>query len=375
MNAMDGSPGSAVAGPIHAHRGSGSRSFQGKDFGMADVVLAIGTSHSPMLNASVQEWELFEAREPTTKLRDRQGRPSSYEALLQEAGSRYDGQATPARFAERHAAAQSALDRLAAEIRDARLDALVVFGDDQKELFHEDNLPALMVYTGSTIAHRMRPPKPEWVEWFADVQSRYYPREEVWQQPADAALARHLAAALTDSDFDPALCERLPRNEGMGHAFAFVHQRLFGWNRPGFLPPAPRLEPAIPVVPIFINTYYPPNQPTPARCWRLGQVVREAIERWPGKARVGVLGSGGLSHFAIDEALDGRIVRALRERDRETLATLPRELLNSGNSEIRNWIAMAGAGEHLPHAWSEYIPAYRTPAGTGTGLCFSVARH
>lgn len=342
---------------------------------MADVVLAIGTSHSPMLNASVQEWGHFEQREPTTKLRDRQGRPSSYGALLQEAGGRYDGQATPAHFAERHGAAQAALDRLAAEIRAARLDALVVFGDDQKELFHEDNLPALMVYTGVAISHRMRPPKPEWVDWFAQVQGRYYPVDDSWQHPVDAPLANHLVEALVDAGFDPAVCERLPRDEGMGHAFAFVHQRLFGWHRPSFLPPMPRLEPAIPVVPIFINTYYPPNQPSPERCYQLGQAVRAAIGRWPGKARVGVLGSGGLSHFAIDEELDGRIVRALRDRDRNALVTLPREQLNSGNSEIRNWIAMAGAGEHLPHAWSEYIPAYRTPAGTGTGFCFAVARH
>jgi len=341
---------------------------------MADVVLAIGTSHSPMLNASVQEWECFEQREQTTKLLDRLGQPSSYAALLQEAGNRYDGQATPQRFYERHSAAQAALDRLAAEIRDARLDALVIFGDDQKELFREDNLPALMVYTGASIPHRARPPKPEWVDWFAQVQSRYYPKHEGWQHPVHETLAHHLVEALIDAEFEPAVCERFPRDEGMGHAFAFVHQRLFGWHRPDFLPPTPRLEPAIPVVPIFINTYYPPNQPTPARCYRLGQTVRAAIEHWPKSARIGVIGSGGLSHFAIDEELDGRIVRALRERDREALVTLPRTLLNSGNSEIRNWIAMAGAGEHLTHTWSEYIPAYRTPAGTGTGFCFAVSR-
>ena len=47
-------------------------------------------------------------------------------------------------------------------------------------------------------------------------------------------------------------------------------------------------------------------------------------------------------------------------------------MLNSGNSEIRNWICMAGATEHLSLRSLDYIPAYRTPAGTGTGLCFGV---
>jgi 3-O-methylgallate 3,4-dioxygenase len=32
---------------------------------------------------------------------------------------------------------------------------------------------------------------------------------------------------------------------------------------------------------------------------------------------------------------------------------------------------MAGASEHLALRSMEYIPAYRTPAGTGTGLCFA----
>jgi hypothetical protein len=342
---------------------------------MAKIVLAIGTSHSPMLNASVEEWSRFEQREPTTKLVDRQGRPSNYEALLKEANGRFDAECSPAKFAERHAAAQAALDRLAAEIRDARLDAIVVFGDDQKELFFEDNLPALMLYLGKTLPHKMRAPKKEWVDWFADVQGRYYPQEGCLQHPVDDELARHLVGALLDGDFDPSVCERLPRDEGQGHAFAFVYQRLFGYRRPAFLAPAPRTEPAIPIVPVFINTYYPPNQPTPRRCYALGRAVRAAVESFPKDARIGVLGSGGLSHFAVDAAFDQQIVQALRNRDGEALMQLPRHKLNSGNSEIRNWIAMAGAGEHLPFAWSEYIPAYRTPAGTGTGFCFAALRH
>ena len=70
-----------------------------------------------------------------------------------------------------------------------------------------------------------------------------------------------------------------------------------------FLPPADA-QPAIPIVPVFINTYFAPNQPPPARCHALGQAIRTAIESFPGDARVGVVGSGGLSHFAVDEEFD-----------------------------------------------------------------------
>jgi len=128
------------------------------------------------------------------------------------------------------------------------------------------------------------------------------------------------------------------------------------------------------VVPVFLNTYYPPNQPTPARCHAIGRAIRAAVESWPGSARVGVLASGGLSHFAIDEAFDRSIIDAFRSKDAAALAALPVKKLNSGNSEIRNWVAAAGALEHLPLAWVEYVPAYRSPAGTGTGLCFAAWR-
>jgi 3-O-methylgallate 3,4-dioxygenase len=74
----------------------------------------------------------------------------------------------------------------------------------------------------------------------------------------------------------------------------------------------------------------------------------------------------------VDEELDGRVMRALRERDAAALCALPRELLNAGNSEIRNWICMAGATEHLDLHSLAYFPGYRTPAGTGTGLCFGM---
>jgi 3-O-methylgallate 3,4-dioxygenase len=34
-------------------------------------------------------------------------------------------------------------------------------------------------------------------------------------------------------------------------------------------------------------------------------------------------------------------------------------------------VGIAGACEHLDLNWFEYVPGYRTPAGTGTGLSFA----
>ena len=44
--------------------------------------------------------------------------------------------------------AQAAIDHLKQSVRRAELDALIIVGDDQKELFHEDHLPAFLVYYG-----------------------------------------------------------------------------------------------------------------------------------------------------------------------------------------------------------------------------------
>jgi 3-O-methylgallate 3,4-dioxygenase len=99
--------------------------------------------------------------------------------------------------------------------------------------------------------------------------------------------------------------------------------------------------------------------------------VRKAVESFAGEARIGVLASGGLSHFLVDEDFDRAILKACADKDAAFLQSLPRNKLNAGSSEILNWVAVAAAVEHLDMSWSEYVPGYRTPAGTGTGLSFA----
>ena len=84
-----------------------------------------------------------------------------------------------------------------------------------------------------------------------------------------------------------------------------------------------------------------------------------------------MLASGGLSHFLVDEALDRAILKACADKNAAFLQQLPRNKLMAGSSEILNWIAVAGAVEHLDMDWFDYVPGYRTPAGTGTGMSFA----
>jgi 3-O-methylgallate 3,4-dioxygenase len=312
-----------------------------------------------MLNAPLADWTRFIERDRARAHLDKAGNPMTYEQLAALAGDSIAGELQPQVLAARHATAAAQVAKLAEVLRRAELDTLIVVGDDQKELYQTDNLPSVLVYHGKSIRNVPLAANHPGPDWSRAAAARYYERESPKDYPVDAELALHVIGHLVEQEFDVSVADTIADGYGEGHAFGFVHNRL--------------LEGAtVPVLPVFLNTYYPPNQPTPRRCHRLGQEIRRAVESLPRVARVGVIASGGLSHFTVDEELDGRIIRALRERDAQALYALPRQQLNSGNSEIRNWICMAGAVEHLALSSLEYIQAYRTPAGTGTGLCFAI---
>ena len=86
---------------------------------------------------------------------------------------------------------------------------------------------------------------------------------------------------------------------------------------------------------------------------------------------LGVMASGGLSHFVVDEAFDHALIDALRRKDMAFFRNAPLSKLMSGSSEMRNWICLAGALGTLELMWVSYVPGYRTPALSGTGLCFA----
>ena len=76
----------------------------------------------------------------------------------------------------------------------------------------------------------------------------------------------------------------------------------------------------VPVVPVFLNAYYPPNQPSPARCLALGRGDRARDRRRStADLRIGVLASGGLSHFVVDEAFDHAVIDAFKRHDTRIL--------------------------------------------------------
>jgi hypothetical protein len=325
---------------------------------MARLVAAFGSSHSTMLFSAAENWvALFDHVDCKAPIHDFDGTPRSFDEILQRTPPSAAAKISREAITERHKATNSAMDRLQADIAAAKLDVLVIVGDDQREIFKDACRPAIGIFYGESIRNAAAPTTAT-DDWYLLDQRRRLEDGGDRHYPCHPALGSHIIAGLVERDFDITAIKALVGEQFEGHAYSFIHRRYMG-ERP------------VPVVPVFLNTYYPPNQPTPQRCLQLGLAIRDLIASFPDDLRVGILASGGLSHFMVNEELDRNVIDAIKRQDCEALTSLPVKLLHSGSSEIRNWICVAAAAKDLKLDWISYVPAYRSRAMTGVGLCFA----
>ncbi len=315
---------------------------------MAQIVIGIGTSHSPQLSIRAKDWAYLLKKDETDPRLD-------YPGLLKRAKPGIQSELGEEKFRQRDEACLKAVSHLGDALRKANADVVVIFGDDQHEQFGDDNMPTFAIYHGKSIPvvrdSGVRP-----AGWKDAERNGWAETADEYANEDD--LANHLIRALNDEEFDIARCNRLRKEIGVGHAFSFLYRRLVPGSK-------------IPIVPMMVNTYYPPNQPTPKRCYAFGQAVRRAIESWQTDKRVALMASGGLSHVVIDEEIDQMTIDGLKNKKPEVLFRLPRERLEGGTSEILNWVALAGAMEDREMKYLEYVTTYRSPAATGCGMGFA----
>ena len=333
---------------------------------MARIVLGIGSSHSPMLSTPADQWgQRVDADKQNPALAFRGEEHSFDELVARRAGEDLHHQLSPDMWRRRHDSCQRAIDRLADKLTEISPDIAVVIGNDQRELFTEDNTPAFTVYWGETIENRPRtaeqtarlPPG------IAIAERGHAPPEDT-VYPGLPALGRHIIEQLMADAFDVSTSNRLPAGSGyvngVPHAFGFIYRRIM-------------CDAVPPNVPVFINTFYPPNQPSAARCYRFGSALGRAIGSWDEDATVAVFGSGGFSHFVIDEEVDRTVIAALEAGDVDRLMSVPENRYRSGTSEIKNWIPLSAimADCGLAMTLVDYIPCYRSEAGTGNAMAFA----
>lgn len=315
---------------------------------MAQITIGIGTSHSPQLSIRAKDWGLLLKKDETDPRLD-------YQALLKKAKTDIQSELGEEKFRQRDEACLKAVSTVGDALRKANTDVVVVFGDDQHEQFGDDNMPTFAIYHGKSIpvVHDSGQRPAGW----KDAERRGWAETEE-EYANDDELADHLIRALTDEEFDIARCNRLRREIGVGHAFSFLYRRVLPGGK-------------IPMVPVMVNTYYPPNQPTPKRCYAFGRAVSRAIDAWKTDKRVALMASGGLSHVVIDEEIDQMAIDGIKNKKPEILYRLPRQRLKGGTSEILNWVALAGAMEDRQLKYFEYVTTYRSPAATGCGMGFA----
>jgi hypothetical protein len=329
---------------------------------MAEVVLGLAASHGPPVTMPATQWHMLREKDQKDKRMD-------YSALLAAASPRIADECTEEKMQARYDAAQRALGKLHDVLRETKPDVLVVVGDDQNEQFGLDQMPTFCIYRGATMEMKKKaagggaskmPGSGQWGN-MAWQQASRDPNEESGKVfPAAPGLAEHVISSLMDQEFDVSVSGEIRADVGLGHAFTFVYRTIMP-------------EGDIPLVPVNVNTGYPPNQPGPKRCLAFGRALRKAVESWDSGKRVAIMASGGLSHVIIDEELDRQVIDALLEDNPDDLVSIPIDRLNraAGTMEIRNWIAVGAALQGLSMTMESYEPCYRSPAGTGVGMGFA----
>jgi 3-O-methylgallate 3,4-dioxygenase len=321
---------------------------------LAEIVAALASSHTPQLSVQPEYWHLMGENDPRIVSQEK------FDALAEEKAAWVRDEITEEKFQTRHTRVWQALGELQQILSDAAPDVVVTVGDDQRESFTVAHNPAIDIYWGETVLQGRLPAEraATMPEWRQRAFAQFHP-DEPTLYPCAADLGEHLIRSLVCDGFDISHTQQLEHGQRFGHAFAFVYRVLMK-------------ERLVPQVPVMINTYYPPNQPTAARCYEVGKSIGRAIGAWDSVKRVAVVASGGLSHFVVDEVLDRSILRAIQDKDSAALTSIPEVVFKDGTSEIKNWIAVTGALEQTDCRMRvvDYLPLYRSKAGTGVGAGF-----
>jgi 2,3-dihydroxyphenylpropionate 1,2-dioxygenase len=219
----------------------------------------------------------------------------------------------------------AAMRELGKTLDETKPDVAIVVGSDHLETFFLSAVPTFAIVAGKT------------------AQASFAGRD--YELPTHP-LAEELLDKLVDAGFDMTYSQ----DAVMGHSFAAVYE----WVIEGR---------AIPVVPLFVNTYLPPL-PKARRCELLGQAIREIVESGP--ERVAIIASGGMSHYpgtwkypqpAFD--FDWWAIAQMERGNPGALLDLTNEQLDEvGNTEILPWMVLFGAIGNQPGELLTYQPTW-----------------
>ena len=171
---------------------------------MAEVVIGLGTSHSPMLTLEPEDWLTYaegDKRNPEL-VAPPDGLVFSYEELVERTDPAVAQGITAEKFRMQHNQIQSAIKTLKETLAEVKPDVTVIISDDQDELLFEDLMPAFSLYWAIPFhwcrIRRMRNPGP--VAWALANGWGDIPLDV----PVETGLGRHIIEYMIESEFDMA---------------------------------------------------------------------------------------------------------------------------------------------------------------------------
>ena len=120
---------------------------------MAKIVLGLGSAHSPMLSLEGDRWSEYGERDQANPMLAAVpgGEVMAYEELLSQADPAIAKALTPEKLQAQHDAYPKAIATLEKTLKDANPDVVVIVGDDQEEMFFDDNVPLFSIYWGESM--------------------------------------------------------------------------------------------------------------------------------------------------------------------------------------------------------------------------------
>lgn len=237
-----------------------------------------------------------------------------------------------------------AFEAIARRVRELDADTVIVIGDDHYTNFGPHCIPRCLIATG-------------------DVEGPI----EVWLGLERAPIENNqpLAEHILKTGFADGIDWSFAKSITVDHSIAIPHHLAI------------RMNPGVRTIPVFLNAAVPPLIES-RRAYEIGRSIRHAVETWPGRERVVIYGTGGISHWVgspgmgrVNERFDRQILDMFAAGDIDGLVALPDETVEAegGNGclEIKNWICALGA---LPGSRAELI-VYEAMPEWVTGMGFA----